>query len=395
MKNEGFRKYIYIGLTALLVIILAVCFSFAVNRPDMIRHLFSIISGILMPIIYGLAVANLMNPAFKKIKYFQYDHTASIVKNDRVRHFWAAAIATFCSILILCVVVVGLISLMIPELIRSIGNIIETFPQTAMNFRSWLASLFVDDPELRRQVLNVFYSIYNTAQSFIQNSIIPNLYSIASMLSTQVINLLVVFENLIIGLIIMAYFLNIKDKLLTQAKMIIYGLLPQRGANKVLEECHYANATFSGFIIGKVIDSIIIGFICFIVLTLIKMPFPLLISVVIGCTNIIPFFGPFIGAIPSAVLILLVSPVKCLYFIIFILILQMFDGYILGPRILGGSTGVSSFWVLFSILLFGGLFGVVGMIIAVPTFSVIYRLVKELVLYLLQKKGLSVRYEDY
>ncbi len=395
MKNDNFRRYLYIGLTAIIVIIVAVCFSFAVNRPDMIRNFFGVISGILMPIIYGLIMAYLMNPVFKKIKYGLYDHTASIVKNDRARHFWAAAIATFCSILLLCVIVIGLISLMIPELIRSIGNIIETFPQTAMNFRSWLANLFSDDPELRSQVMNVFYSVYNFVQNFIQSSIIPNLYSIASMLSTQVINLLVVFENVIIGLIIMAYFLNIKDKLLTQAKMIIYGLLPLRGANKVLEECHYANSTFSGFITGKIIDSIIIGCITFAVLTLIKMPFPLLISVVIGCTNMIPFFGPFIGAIPSAVLILLVSPIKCVYFIIFILILQIFDGYILGPRILGGSTGVSSFWVLFSILLFGGLFGVVGMIIAVPTFAVIYRLVRELVFYLLQKKGLSIRSGDY
>ncbi len=395
MKNDGFRRYLYIGLTALLVIVLAVCFSFAVNRPDMIRNMVGVISKILMPILYGLAMAYLMNPAFKKIKCWLYDHTASIVKNDRVRHFWSAAIATFCSILILCVVVTGLISLMIPELIKSIGNIIETFPQTAMNLRSWLANLFADDPELRRQVLNVFYSVYNYIQNFFQTSIIPNLYSIATMLSSQIISFLVIFENMVIGLIIMAYLLNIKDRLLTQAKMIIYGLLPQKAANKVLEECRYANSMFSGFIIGKVIDSIIIGCICFVILSLLKMPFPLLISVVIGCTNIIPFFGPFIGAIPSAVLILLVSPTKCIYFIIFILILQIFDGYILGPRILGGSTGVSSFWVLFSILLFGGMFGIVGMIIAVPTFAVLYRLLKELVFYQLGRKGLSVNYDDY
>ncbi len=152
---------------------------------------------------------------------------------------------------------------------------------------------------------------------------------------------------------------------------------------------------FGGFIIGKLVDSLIIGILCFVLLSFMNMPFSLLVSVVIGCTNVIPFFGPFIGAIPMSFLILLVSPVKCLYFIVFIFLLQIFDGYILGPRILGGSTGVSSFWVLFSILFFGGLFGFVGMIIAVPTFAVIYKLFTELVVHYLHKKGLSCDINDY
>ncbi len=395
MKNNNIRKYLYMGITALLVIVLAVCFALAINRPDIVRNMADVLAGILMPIIYGLVMAYLMNPAFKAIKRWLNKYTRSIIKNDHIRGFFSAAVATALSVILLCVAVTGLISLMIPELIKSVGNIIETFPTTAMNFRSWLSELFENDPQMRSQVLNVYYSIYNYVQNFIQTSIVPNLYSIATMLSSQVISLFVVIWNLVIGLIVMAYFLNIKDRLLTQARMILYGVFSQNAANKILEECRYANSMFSGFIIGKIIDSIIIGFISFIVLSIINMPFALLISVVIGCTNIIPFFGPFIGAIPCAVLLLLVSPVKCIYFIIFILILQIFDGYILGPRILGVSTGISSFWVLFSILLFGGLFGLVGMIIAVPTFAVFYRLVSEYVCYRLQQKGLSVNFDDY
>ena len=166
-------------------------------------------------------------------------------------------------------------------------------------------------------------------------------------------------------------------------------------ANNVIEELRFVNQMFGGFIIGKLVDSLIIGIICFIGTSLMKMPFTLLISVIIGVTNIIPFFGPFIGAIPTGFLVLLVSPVKCIYFLIFILLLQQFDGNILGPKILGDSTGLSSFWVLFSILLFGGLFGFVGMIIAVPAFAVIYDLIARAVHFSLKNKKLSMATEDY
>lgn len=202
-------------------------------------------------------------------------------------------------------------------------------------------------------------------------------------------------KNLLIGVIVMVYLLNMKEKLLTQVKMILYGVFPLKIANKVLEEGRYVHKVFGGFIIGKLLDSLIIGILCFVLLNFMKMPYVLLVSVIVGVTNVIPFFGPFIGAIPSAFLILLASPVKCFWFLGFILLLQQFDGNILGPKILGDSTGLSSFWVLFSILLFGGLFGFVGMIIGVPTFAVFYKFVRELVSWLLEKKQLSADIRQY
>ena len=147
-----------------------------------------------------------------------------------------------------------------------------------------------------------------------------------------------------------------------------------------------SNSIFGGFIIGKIIDSAIIGVLCFIGVSLLNMPYALLVSVFVGVTNVIPYFGPFIGAIPSAILIMIVDPMKGLYFIIFILLLQQLDGNIIGPTILGDSTGLSAFWVLFSILLFGGLFGVVGMIIGVPTFAVFYYVVKLFITQKLEEK---------
>ena len=162
-----------------------------------------------------------------------------------------------------------------------------------------------------------------------------------------------------------------------------------------MAEFRFIHRVFSGFLIGKVIDSLIIGLLCFFCLNLMKMPFTLLISVIVGVTNVIPFFGPFIGAIPSAVLVFLISPKQCLYFVLFILLLQQFDGNILGPKILGNSTGVSSFWVLASILLFGGLYGFIGMIIAVPATAVIFDLVAKIQNHCLRKKELSQDVDDY
>ena len=201
--------------------------------------------------------------------------------------------------------------------------------------------------------------------------------------------------DILIGLIVMVYLLNMKEKLLAQAKMIIYWVFPLKIANKVIEEGRYVHQVFGGFIIGKLLDSLIIGLICFVLLGFANMPYVLLVSVIVGVTNVIPFFGPFIGAIPSAFLILLSDPMKCLYFLIFVLLLQQFDGNILGPKILGDSTGLSSFWVLFSILLFGGLMGFVGMIIGVPTFAVMYRLVTEFTTWRLGKKALSGNLNEY
>jgi len=207
--------------------------------------------------------------------------------------------------------------------------------------------------------------------------------------------LITLVKNLFIGIIVMIYLLNIKDTLCAQAKKITYGLFSVRMANAIVDKARFVHKVFGGFIIGKLVDSLIIGIITFVLLSIVKMPYTLLISVIVGVTNVIPFFGPFIGAIPSSILLLLVSPKKCVVFLILILIIQQFDGNILGPKILGESTGVSSFWVLFSILLFGGVLGPIGMIIGVPTFAVLYRLVAEFIEKRLTWKHLSTSTADY
>ena len=202
-------------------------------------------------------------------------------------------------------------------------------------------------------------------------------------------------KNFLIGIIVAVYVLNCKTTFASQAKKIIYSIFNKKLGSAIIHEIRFVHQGFGGFIIGKLIDSLIIGILCYICLTLMKMPYTMLISVIIGITNIIPFFGPFIGAVPSFILLLLVSPMQSLYFIIFIFVLQQFDGNILGPKILGDSTGLSSFWVLFSILFFGGLMGFFGMIIGVPFFAVAYHLISQAVNKALQKKELSTNTDDY
>ena len=225
--------------------------------------------------------------------------------------------------------------------------------------------------------------------------LIPNIERVVTGLYTGVINVIAWLKNVLIGVIVMLYLLNMKELLCAQAKKIVYGVFPVTVANNVIERFRFIHQVFGGFIIGKLIDSLIIGILTFMVMSFLQMPYTLLISVIIGVTNVIPFFGPFIGAIPSALLLLLVSPKQCIWFLVMILVIQQFDGNILGPKILGNTTGLSSFWVLFSILFFGGLLGPLGMIIGVPLFAVIYRLAADFIERNLKRKKLSEKTADY
>ena len=389
MKNDKFRKYLYWGATVFVVLALVVVLIFLLINEASVKALFGLISSILMPIIYGAVLAYLLTPVFNWVRGLVDKGLEKTVKTVKTRKRIARATAMMASILMLVVIVFGLISMLIPQLISSLVGIVEAMPTSVRNLQLWLEQMLVDNPELEAMVMPYYDTGVIYLQDWVSKVVVPNLSNIIGGLSMGVYNVLIALKNVLIGVIVMVYLLNMKEKLITQAKMIVYSAFPLKVANKVVEEVRYTHKVFGGFIIGKLVDSLIIGLMCFVLLSLMNMPYVLLVSVIIGVTNVIPFFGPFIGAVPAAFLILLVSPIKCLYFIGFIFLLQQFDGNVLGPKILGDTTGISSFWVLFSILLFGGLFGFIGMIIGVPTFAVLYRLFTELVTYLLGKKNLS------
>ncbi len=390
-----YRKFIYWGVTALTVIVLAVVFFFSILKFDQVQGVVKQFFDILAPVVYGAVMAYLLAPVYDHVVRWVVHAFRGILPDEAKRRLLGEALGTVSSVILLCAVVFGLIASLIPQLRDSITSIIDSLPSSITNFRNWLEQILSDNPNFEEQVMPYVNSISSNFQSWTQNEAIPSVYNIIGGLSNSVLNVIAVVKNLLIGLIVMIYLLNMKSKFVTQMKMVVYSAFPLWVANKILEEGRYIHSVFGGFIIGKILDSIIIGIMCFVMLSFMNMPYVVLVSVVIGFTNVIPFFGPFIGAIPTSVLILLVSPIKCLYFIVFIFLLQTFDGYILGPRILSASTALSSFWVLFSILLFGGLYGFVGMIIAVPTFAVLYKLATEFVVYRLHKKELSCDIDDY
>ena len=395
MKNDKYRTYIYWGVTALTVLLLLVAAVFVVMRWSLVAALGAKIANILAPVIYGAVFAYLLNPVYNRVQAAVMKMTEKIITQEEGRKRLGGFLGTLASLFLLVAVVVGLISMLIPQLINSISGLMETLPASINNLEIWLEKVLADNPDLEQQVMQHYGAAADYLQNWLTNVVVPNIYRIIGSVSSGVVLVVRAVFDILIGLIVMVYLLNMKEKLLAQAKMIIYGVFPLKIANKVIEEGRYVHQVFGGFIIGKLLDSLIIGLICFVLLGFANMPYVLLVSVIVGVTNVIPFFGPFIGAIPSAFLILLSDPMKCLYFLIFILLLQQFDGNILGPKILGDSTGLSSFWVLFSILLFGGLMGFVGMIIAVPTFAVIYRLVTEFTTWKLGKKALSDSLDSY
>lgn len=395
MKNTQFKTYIYWGVTAVAVIAAGLLLTLLMFNLDMVKSSFVRIAGILAPIIYGAVLAYLLAPLYNRTVNAWEKIFKKLSHNEKRVHNMSKSMATIVSLLTLIVIVTALFWMLIPQLIESITGVIEVLPANINNFSVWLEKILKDNPAVEQTVMANYEQIVQKISGFVTTDLVPNVNKLITSLSSGVIGVVVVLKNILIGLIVMLYLLNIKDTLVAQGKKILYGCLSVRMANRVVDKLRYTQSVFSGFIIGKLMDSLIIGIMSFILLTVMNMPYVLLVSVIIGVTNIIPFFGPFIGAIPTAFLILLVSPVKCLYFIGFILILQQVDGNIIGPKILGDSTGLSSFWVLFSILLFGGLFGFVGMIIAVPTFAVLYALLSETVSHFLNKRQLSTNTDDY
>ena len=405
MEKRDFKEYIYMGMTAVSVIAVCILLWFSIQHWDVVSAGTRKVVKILAPILCGAVLTYLTAPAYNWVAGIVEKTLGSVTKNSKYVRGAARMLATAACLGLVIVLVVGMFQLMIPQLIESLIGIQDSFPlyvpkagKTTL-LKQVAQSVLKNNPEIENMVLSSFENnlavFQNWAEKSFTNIDMHRIGQIVTGLSSSVLGVLEFIKNWLIGLIVMVYLLNIKDTLAAQGKKIVYGCLNLRQANLVIEELRFINQMFGGFIIGKLVDSLIIGIICFIGVTILNMPFPMLLSVIIGVTNVIPFFGPFIGAIPAAFLVFLVSPLQCVYFLIWILLLQQFDGNILGPKILGNSTGLSSFWVLFSILFFGGLFGFVGMIIAVPAFAVIYDLISRAVHRSLRLRKLPMETDEY
>jgi len=381
MKLDRYRKYVRAGVTAFLVLAASMIFYYLLFHQTSVRTAFHNVLNILSPLIAALILAYVISPIINFIEqriiarlFARHGKTQSVRCKKLARAL--LILLTYVSMLF---ALYGLIATLIPELFSSITNIVSNFSNYANNIQDFATKVLANYPEMQ-QTADQYISTFSAKLSnWLTNDLMPMLRTFLLNLSGQLVNMVTFFKNILLGAIVAIYMLYNKESYIAKLKKAVYALLGLDHGNAVIRDCQYVNQEFSGFLVGKVIDSIIIGAICYLVTSLIGTPYALLVSVIIGVTNIIPFFGPFLGAVPCALLLLLGSnPWDALYFLIFIVILQQVDGNIIGPKILGNTTGVSSFWVLFSILLFGGLWGLVGMVIAVPLFGVIYDIIRKL-----------------
>ncbi|RKW48228.1 MAG: AI-2E family transporter [Lachnospiraceae bacterium] len=356
---------------------------------------FNKIISILLPILYGFIMTFLFSPIYNKVYKVSGTSLAKISNNTGFNNSLSRVIATIACVLLMLSIITALIWMLIPQLFKSVEDMIAAYPKNSQKFYIILDKLLTDNSDIAGTVLSYYNQWSKSIEEFIKRTLLPNLSDYIKVFSSGIYSFVREIFNFLVGVMVMVYLLNIKTKLIAQMKKILYAFCPVEFVNGLIEEAIYVKTSFSQFIVGKIIDSIIIGILNYIAMLILSMPYALVISVIVGITNVIPFFGPFLGAIPSAFILLLVSPVQCLKFLVWILILQQLDGNVIGPRVLGQTTGLPSFWILFSILLFGGLFGVVGMIIAVPTWAVIYRWVSRYTNIYLEKKKLSVKTDDY
>ncbi len=395
MKPEYLKKpkdrYFRTGLMSFAVLAAVVLLFFFLYKIDDVRSAFSNLIEVAQPIILGLVVAYLLNPLMKFLDKGLNPFFVKFLKFKKRGWKFARFISVIISIAVFYAAVSALLYLIVPEIITSATKIVNTMPA---QIETAIANIqkFFSQNEILTTAMTAFL---DWERNFLEEELVTFLASYASQLASGVIKTTSFIWDLIIGTIVAAYLLFRKETFCAQAKKILYAFVKKPIADNVMTISRKSNAICSGFINGKIIDSIIIGIICYIGLLILKMPYPVLISVIIGVTNIIPFFGPFIGAIPSIFLIALIDPWKGLYFTIFIIILQQFDGNILGPKILGDSTGLSPFWVIFSIVLCGGLFGIIGMVIGVPLFAIIYYIVNEATRVKLASKNLPVETSEY
>ena len=295
-------------------------------------------------------------------------------------------------------IVYTLIIMIAPQLVESIRNIWNSLPSRVETFLGWVTVTFGENEELLTFLENTYESLRSEIEAWVKNTLIPQLSGVVDIVSGVGYGVVKVFQFLLdflIGLIVAVYLLMSRKKFAKQGKMVIRSIFKPKWAQLVLDEISYVDRMFGGFIDGKIVDSAIMGVLCYIGCSVFKFPNALLVAAIVGITNVIPFFGPFIGAIPSTILILLEEPIKGIWFVVFIFALQQLDGNVIGPKILGDKTGLSSFWVLFAIILFGGIWGLVGMVICVPLFAVIYDLIKKFVYRGLKKNDCIEVWDEY
>lgn len=396
-EKRQFRRVMSIAGVVIFASCCIILFYFCVKRYEGLGEGWDKFIGVWQPIIIGFILAFLMNPF---MEFFERHLLPFFLKHSKSQKK-AKKTTRMLSTIIALLIIVGITALtfvaIIPELYSTIQFLVTNLGDQIDGVLDWANE--ITRGRYEKAILGAKGSAadqaidaaLDMAKEYIDISSKEGI----SMIATSVIGVGKFFVDVLIGMIVSVYVLCGKETFKAQTKKIIYSLLKTEHANTLMEVNRKASDVFYGFIIGKLIDSLIIGLICYVCMLIFKMPYPMLVSIIIGVTNIIPVFGPYIGAVPTVIIIFLTEPMQGIYFLIFVIILQQVDGNIIGPKILGDSTGLSSFWVVVAIVVGGGLFGLPGMLVGVPTMAMIYYLCGRFTKTLLRKKHLPEDTGEY
>jgi len=377
-ERGKYRQQIWAGFA---VLALAITFFFVMYRFDFLCGVLGNMASILLPFIYGGVIAYMLRMPCNFFEKYLYRWLPGKLKKQ------AGTLAILLSLLSAVLVLYLLVSMVVPQMTYSIASVIAQLPESVKKATVWLEEKLAGNPVIENYLQTAIEAVNDKFQAWAQSDLLPMLTNMVDGFASTVSTLVTLLFNLFIGVIVSIYTLASRKQFARQAKAVLHSIFKPKWAKYILDEVSYADKMFVGFFSGKILDSAIIGVICYVCSLILGFPNAMLVSVIVGVTNIIPYFGPYIGAIPSALLILMADPVKCLWFIVFIIVLQQFDGNILGPRLLANSTGLSGFWVLFSVTVFSGLFGFAGILVGVPVFAVIYDMIRKAVVWGLEKNG--------
>lgn len=393
--REEWPHLIRIGVMVFVTFAVSILFFFALYRFEGFAGIWSKLLAAAMPIIMGLVLAYLMNPVMLWLERCFKKLLSKKIKSESKLRKVSRALAITGSVIILVAIISLLIAAIVPSVIASISGLMKTLPKDVAAFINMIKHGNFGDSKIAELASTGLQNATDYIENYATEKLIPEAQKYVAQITTGVISVVRGLLNFIIGIIVMVYVMSIQETLAGQSKKIIYAVCKAKTGNIIIETLRKTNEIFGGFISGKIIDSLIIGVIAYFGCLILRIPSSVLVAVIIGVTNVIPVFGPFIGAIPSLLIVVIQSPWHALYLLIFIVVLQQVDGNIIGPKILGSSTGLSTFWVMFAILIGGGMFGFLGMLLGVPTFAVIYYIVRRVVNYALRKKKLPEDTRDY
>ena len=379
----------------LTVVALSLVMLGAVLYIHQIGEAVGAVLGALRPIFTGMVVAYLLTPIAKRLETL----AARALARTRLTAGRAAKVSRAMGVVGSLLILVGLFaaffSMLLPQLTRSLMGLANAIPDYFRDAEAQVLKWLEDDPQLRNFVETLLTKAYTGLTSLLNPQTINKVWDVVSNVTTSVLSVVSFLVDFLLGLVAAVYILWSRRKFLAQAKKLAAALFPPAVADRLFDVARRAHKTFSGYVVGTLTDALIVGVITYVVAQILRFPYAPIIATVVGCTNIIPILGPFLGAVPSAILILLVDPWKSLYFILFVIVLQQVDGNIIAPRIISGNTGLSGFWVLTAIAVAGSLFGLAGLVICVPVTAVLYSLVAEWVSRRLSKKGMPTDTKTY